>query len=341
MLTCPVCNKVGVKIHYKCKPNEMSKDDFKWKTFQKMYPELELETKYKLEKLYIENEYSLPRFKEEFQIDYDKILFLLDYFKIKKRTIQEACSNVSTKSKREKTNLERFGEINPLSKNTSAYHKRNNTVKEKYGVDNVRQLQSVKDKINETMLQVYGVLRIINPEKISEARQNFSEEKVISIKEKVKSTISMRTDEQKSEIIRKRFESLSKNVNNQKENMNKFESLISMILTSMNIPFSFSHYIKGRQFDFIISDTKVLIECNGDFWHANPLFYLPDDILSHPGKKRFAKNIWAEDYHKFKMVSDQGYIVKYIWENSIKNKSDDELRFMIINLLEEVIHQIL
>lgn len=54
------------------------------------------------------------------------------------------------KARIEKTNLKKYGAINPLSKGTVSYEKRNKTVKEKYGVDNVFQYPSVKEKIRSS-----------------------------------------------------------------------------------------------------------------------------------------------------------------------------------------------
>ena len=60
------------------------------------------------------------------------------------------------KDKIQQTNIQKYGAENPLSKGTSAFIKRNSTVNEKYGVDNVFQLRDVKDKIKETNLSKYG-----------------------------------------------------------------------------------------------------------------------------------------------------------------------------------------
>jgi hypothetical protein len=54
------------------------------------------------------------------------------------------------KNRIEKTNLKKYGAINPLSKGTVSYEKRNKTVKEKYGVDNVFQHTGVKEKIRNS-----------------------------------------------------------------------------------------------------------------------------------------------------------------------------------------------
>lgn len=47
----------------------------------------------------------------------------------------------------EKTNLIKYGAINPLSRGTISFEKKNKTVKKKYGVDNVFQHPEVKEKI--------------------------------------------------------------------------------------------------------------------------------------------------------------------------------------------------
>lgn len=65
-------------------------------------------------------------------------------------------SSQKTKEKAQKTNIIKYGAENPLSKGTLPYSKRNETVKETYGVDNVFQAKSVKDKISKTNVERYG-----------------------------------------------------------------------------------------------------------------------------------------------------------------------------------------
>jgi hypothetical protein len=66
------------------------------------------------------------------------------------RNIKQSHIMTGYKSRIEKTNLKKYGAINPLSKGTLSYKKRNKTVKEKYGVDNVFQHTDVKDKIRKS-----------------------------------------------------------------------------------------------------------------------------------------------------------------------------------------------
>jgi galactitol-specific phosphotransferase system IIB component len=72
------------------------------------------------------------------------------------RNIKESHKMELYRTKIENTNLEKYGAINPLAKNTTAYEKRNNTVVEKYGVNNVFQAEEIKKKIKDVNIQKYG-----------------------------------------------------------------------------------------------------------------------------------------------------------------------------------------
>ena len=76
---------------------------------------------------------------------------------IKTPSIKESCSNKKTRDKYKRTCFERYGAENALSKNTDIYKKRNKAVIDKYGVKNVFQLESVKNKSKKTMMEKYGV----------------------------------------------------------------------------------------------------------------------------------------------------------------------------------------
>lgn len=66
------------------------------------------------------------------------------------RNVQQSHKMSGYKQRIETTNLKRFGAINPLSRGTLTFDKRNNTVKEKYGVNNVFQYKDVKEKIRQS-----------------------------------------------------------------------------------------------------------------------------------------------------------------------------------------------
>jgi len=53
----------------------------------------------------------------------------------------------------------------------------------------------------------------------------------------------------------------------------KPELKMKEILTSLNIPFEHQFRLGNHLFDFYILNTNILIEVDGDYWHANPKKY--------------------------------------------------------------------
>jgi hypothetical protein len=64
---------------------------------------------------------------------------------------------------------------------------------------------------------------------------------------------------------------------------------------------------------------KVLIELNGDFWHANPSKYAPNDVIKFPRRPPcFASDLWSRDAQKVGDAIKQGYRVVTLWEQELK-----------------------
>jgi G:T-mismatch repair DNA endonuclease (very short patch repair protein) len=76
---------------------------------------------------------------------------------------------------------------------------------------------------------------------------------------------------------------------------------------------------EGRVFkyDLTITDSKKIIEFNGDFWHCNPEIF-ESDFYNKP-KKMSAIDIWKYDNDKIKAATDNGYRILTIWENEFRN----------------------
>jgi len=77
-------------------------------------------------------------------------------------------------------------------------------------------------------------------------------------------------------------------------------------------------------YDYVMNDIKLIIEFNGDYWHANPTIYVDD--FYHTIRKMTAKDIWEAQKYKNKLAENKGYQVIEIWEsdyrkdkNSVKN----------------------
>jgi len=68
------------------------------------------------------------------------------------------------------------------------------------------------------------------------------------------------------------------------------------------------------QFDFIIGE-NLLLEVNGDYWHANPLIYKDREHLTADQQKKIEL-----DARKKKYAEEYGYKIYYMWEGDIRRK---------------------
>ncbi len=64
-------------------------------------------------------------------------------------------------------------------------------------------------------------------------------------------------------------------------------------------------------FDMVFD--KLIIEVQGDMWHANPLFYKENDLIMG---KLLAKDIWAKDERKKKKAEEKMDIKWFIFGNT-------------------------
>jgi len=148
MNKCPFCKNVKPNKHLIfCKDNNLSlsKIELRKMYLEYNYPDIGL---YKnLNKVYNIECRSLKFINEKYGIDYNSIKFLLNYYNMSIRGHSEAA--ILSMPSRIKTNIQRYGSVNVLSKNTSIYVKKTKTVRDKYGVDNVFQIDEVKSRIND------------------------------------------------------------------------------------------------------------------------------------------------------------------------------------------------
>jgi len=334
-IKCPKCkNVLGRVYHYgkKCNPEKLSKEEIRKKTLIHNFPEVFENNGAEIKRLYLEENNSILDLCKIYNVSHGKLRYFLTYLNIEIKGIKEISNLDSTREKYRNTCMERFGAENALGKNTAAYHKKNKTVKEKYNVDNVRQLKSVKDKINETMIERYGVIRKHNADKQKETKKNWSEEFRKIYSDKLRESKNQFTDEKWYAIAQKRLLTMKKNGTFKTTLiMNKVETKLGELLTTLNVAHSFSFYIDRYQYDFIIKDTKVLIEVQGDYWHANPVFYKKDDIIQYPGGRYIiAEQVWQRDIKKKIIAEKHGYQVIEIWENEIRKLTEKELSELLL-----------
>ena len=294
-IICPVCkNKLGNVPHYsKCNPNNLSNVEIKNWVFEFNFSEFIQVNSDKIKHMYVNEQRSIDEISKYYNLSWGKMKRIIEKLGIDIRSLKEAASTDRTRQKYKTTCNQLYGADNALSNGTIAYNKRNSTVNSKYGVKNVRQSTQVKEKINQTMLTRYGVLRI------------------------------------------SKLPKFGKNI------QNKLESRISSALTRLDIGHTFSYYVNRRQFDFLINGTKILIEVQGDFWHANPIYYKSTDQIKFINNIKLVSSIWADDLDKKRMAESYGYSLVYVWESDITKLDDDNLDKWILNLLSSELRRLL
>lgn len=78
---------------------------------------------------------------------------------------------------------------------------------------------------------------------------------------------------------------------------------------------------KGYYVDLIVGD--LIIEFNGDFFHANPKLYEENDTIKIAKDNiKIAKDIWEKDKNKINTLKEKGYTILVIWEYDVKNNRD-------------------
>jgi G:T-mismatch repair DNA endonuclease (very short patch repair protein) len=115
------------------------------------------------------------------------------------------------------------------------------------------------------------------------------------------------------------------------------ELRIKSLLDMMNIQYTSQMKLKSSKnslyfFDICIGD--ILIEINGDFWHANPNKYKKGDILKFPKKEVSSDELWLKDKIKKKDANKIGYNVVYLWESFIRKSSNEELIETLKDIIE-------
>jgi hypothetical protein len=73
---------------------------------------------------------------------------------------------------------------------------------------------------------------------------------------------------------------------------------------------------KINYYDFTMTDIKLIIEFNGDFWHANPHIYSED--FYHPILKKTAAEIWEMQEYKNNLAKCCGYDIIEVWESDYR-----------------------
>ena len=197
---------------------------------------------------------------------------------------------------------EKWNEINEKTKNTYTL---------KYGEDHHTKTPQVRKNRSEIIINWWNGLS-------SEQKMEFSEHR--------KMWWSNRTDEQRIIFSNQRKAywhnlsdlDLETFIKKNLEYISKTELIVKNFLDDNLIKYTQQVFVNRRNYDFLINNTKILIEVQGDYWHANPIKYKTGDLIKYPNKNVVtADSVWDNDFKKKLNAEKYGYKIIYLWEQEI------------------------
>jgi len=137
---------------------------------------------------------------------------------------------------------------------------------------------------------------------------------------------SMNTEERKMASKMANFNFLKSG--RSKKSGTSIELTMKSLLDDLSITYEHQSIFKYYNFDFYLPKYDIYLECDGDYWHANPKFY-GDKKLNETQKN----NAWRGKA-KDTFMKNQGKILLRFWEYDLKNNIND-VRLTIQNCIKE------
>ncbi len=337
-------------ISYMANKLKIKKDKNFYSQSRKHRKDLDI-TKEKLEKLYLVEGYSIRKIAQNFNIGKTTIEYYFKKYHIQRRDTSSANKLYYSRNNSWIKGLNKYVDerVNALSRSIKENCKRKredrlkmiesifnlsmpNLLNKLYWGDKSTQ-QQIANKIGLSRETVIKLMKEFDIKK----RPNF--EHISSLKGKNHSHYGKSWDEifgkQKAEKLRKKVSKTSRGCiikrlkNNKIPSLNTaIERLLAKELSKRNITFRSQFPIANRFVcDFAIPGLKIAIECDGDYWHANPKLY-PKNKLNDIQKKKLKL-----DQNKELCLRTKGWKLFRFTESDIKlsvekcaEKIEEEIR---------------
>lgn len=107
------------------------------------------------------------------------------------------------------------------------------------------------------------------------------------------------------------------------------EIQFAAMLSEMEISYEQQYSVDRYYCDFYLPDYNLVIEVDGDYWHANPNQFTSDDLI---GPKQIrADKIWESDQIREEQIKSCGYNMLRIWASDLNTINLEDL-------LEDIVH---
>ncbi len=252
----------------------------------------------------------------------------LKEFNIKIRTLSESRFTKGYIESSKKTSLEKYGAEYHTSNDSNIRNEITKGTKNKYNVDNVFQLDSVKGKCKKTKLKRHG----------DEYYNNRIKFKATCL-DKFGYNNPWKSPEIREKCIKTILDNPKAYSYSSKKANDFFNILFEQLRNKDHIYFAAHNKEFGLRskkdkryyfYDFVDTTNKKCIEFNGNYWHANPLMYESNFLNKKSGLT--AKDVWKRDDYKLKVLEDAGYEILIVWELEY-DTSKDEIIKACVNFL--------
>ena len=105
--------------------------------------------------------------------------------------------------------------------------------------------------------------------------------------------------------------------------VSRVEIEIGESLAFMGLRVQEQYWVPGLsyRFDFYLPDLNVLLEYQGNYWHANPALYPAERVMTlGRGRELTAAEIWARDAARRAAAESKGYKVAWVWERDYSER---------------------
>lgn len=101
------------------------------------------------------------------------------------------------------------------------------------------------------------------------------------------------------------------------DSQSKPEKLTCELLDEIGVAYTKEYSLGNFYYDIHVTGTSLLIEVQGDYWHANPEIYSDKEKLNQTQRANIRR-----DHCKRRFAKESGFYTLYIWERDLKSDLD-------------------
>lgn len=114
---------------------------------------------------------------------------------------------------------------------------------------------------------------------------------------------------------KKKLQASAKKMSNK---MTEPERIFQVMMDELGITVESQKVIGNKIYDFYAPSKNLIIEIDGDYWHANPLIY--ENKVLNKTQSRNVKN----DKFKDVLAIGSGFLIERVWEYDLKNNYEEQ-----------------